>query len=52
MKPLKLKREEAQARQAKYDSLKHSEKVALARSRRGNSKKELERLARKLEDKS
>ena len=44
-KSTKTKREEAEARQEKYDSLTHQQKVKRAKARRGESKKELERLA-------
>jgi hypothetical protein len=38
------RREEAEDRQAKYDSLSASAKIALVKSRRGESKRELARL--------
>lgn len=40
----KQKREAAEERQQRYDALSLKDKIALAKSRRGNSKKELERL--------
>lgn len=39
-----VKRREAEDRQRKYNALSKEQKIALAKSRRGNSKKELERL--------
>lgn len=47
-KPLKLKREEAGVRQAIYDKLSTKQKIALAMARRGESKKEIERLREQL----
>ena len=39
-----VRHEQAQTRQAEYDSLSTEQKIARAESRRGNSKKELARL--------
>ena len=41
---LNTKRTEAKARQAKYDKLSKAQKVELAKSRRGESKRELDKL--------
>lgn len=40
----RLRREEALARQAKYDALTTEQKIARAKSRPGNSKRELAQL--------
>lgn len=40
----KVRREAAEARQAKYDALSTAEKIKLIQSRRGNSARELGRL--------
>lgn len=41
------KRQEAEERQAKYDALSPEKKIALAKSRTGESKKEIARLIAK-----
>lgn len=43
-KTLEVKRTEAQARQEAYDSLSVDQRIKRAKSRRGNSRKELARL--------
>jgi hypothetical protein len=40
----KLRREQAEERQVKYDALTTEEKIERAKSRRGNSERELARL--------
>jgi hypothetical protein len=44
MKHRQLKREEAEARQEKYDALSTAQKLKLASSRRGQSKRECAKL--------
>lgn len=44
MKPRKQRNEEAAVRQEEYDALSTEQKIARAKSRRGESKKELRRL--------
>ena len=44
MKTRKQRKEEAAVRQSEYDSLTTDQKIERARSRRGNSKREIERL--------
>ena len=44
---MRERQEEAIERQEKYDALGNADKIKLAKSRRGNSKKELERLEKK-----
>lgn len=43
------KRKEAEARQAEYDKLTTQQKIDRARKRPGNSKREIEKLTKKLE---
>lgn len=43
------KRKEAEARQAKYDALTLRQRIDLARSRRGNSLREVSRLLKHIE---
>jgi hypothetical protein len=49
MKTQMQKRKEAETRQAEYDSLTISQRIERAKSRRGQSKKEITRLKGKLE---
>lgn len=44
------RREMAEERQAKYDALSTTQKIALAQSRRGNSTREISRLTSHLDD--
>lgn len=44
MKRIETKRLEAVDRQTRYEALSLDQKIALAKSRRGNSKREIERL--------
>ena len=46
--PKSFKREDAESRQKKYDSLTIEQKIVLAKSRRGESKREVERLQKQL----
>jgi len=44
MKPKQQKRDEAQLRQEEYDKLSRKEKIKRVKARRGESKRELQRL--------
>jgi len=46
------KRDDAELRQSQYDSLSLLEKIALVKSRPGNSKRELTRLEKALEERT
>jgi len=48
MKTKRVRKEEALERQAIYDKLSIKQRIALAQSRRGNSKKEIEKLQEQL----